>query len=740
MATLRSDTPARPRHARSLRPGDATGDASTALEPEEFNDLAALAAHICGTPWGLMTVSDAAAHASPLVLGWSGPAHQPIRPLVSLATDVARENQTVVVSDLRADPRHRLHPAVAHAPRLRFCTTVALLTPAGRRVGTLSVLDPATRTLSASQLARLQLLAGQIATLLGAPQLQRDVQRLMQGIRQVSDDQHARMTLRSIGDGVVTLDRGGRITFMNDLAEHLTGWTLAGAVGKRLAQVVTLKNEDGQSFTLPDLESSGFSANPLTARTVLVRRDGHEISIEGTFAPILADDRSMAGTVFTFRNVTVARRVAAELSHQATHDPLTGLANRRALERRIGQALKTCQSGSSHALLYLDLDQFKAVNDSAGHLAGDELLRQLSTLLKQHLRESDLLARLGGDEFGVLLENCDPGHAETVAEKLRLTVEQFSFIWKDRAFDIGVSIGLVNMQDDALTLTEVLSQADEACYGAKAAGRNRVYAYQPGAHARAQHHTEREWMLEIKAALREQRLFLCRQPIFAVERERADADGPGHAEVFVRMRARNGAIVPPMAFIPAAERFRLMPALDRWVIDAVLGHLAADRADDGLYAVNLSGASLLDETFPSFLRERFEHHGLAPGRLCFEITETAAIAHLNRTVELIDELRELGCLFAIDDFGSGMSSFGYLKHLKVDYLKIDGSLVQGIVEDPIHYAMVESINRIGQLMGIRTVAEFVEDEAIFEAVRTIGVDCAQGYGLARPQNLERRPG
>lgn len=703
----------------------------------EFNDLATLAATICGARWGLITLLDPAGQCNPLVLAWSGAQDDDLAPIVSLVSDLAGDGNAVVVPDLREVARFAEHPAVRHAPRLRFCADVALVTHGGRRLGILSVLDRVPRSIDDEQLLRLQMLARQISTVMLAPQLQQDVDRLKAAIRRVSDDQHAQLALRSIGDGVVTTDPEGRVTFLNSVAEHLTGWGVADAMGRRLTQVVTLKDEDGQNFAVPELGWSGVSANPLTARTVLVRRDGHEISIEGTFAPIVADDRSAAGTVFAFRNVTLARRAAAELSHQATHDPLTGLANRRALERRIGHALKTAPvSGSGHALLYLDLDQFKRVNDTAGHLAGDELLRQLSGLLKEHLRETDTLARLGGDEFGVLLENCDTGHAEMVAEKLRATVERFVFVWKHMSFNVGVSIGLVKIPDDAMSLNDVLSHADEACYVAKARGRNRVHTYEPGEHARGQQHTELEWVKEVRAALREDRMFLCSQPITQLVQAEEANDAEGHVEVLLRMRATNGAIVPPMAFIPAAERYRLMPALDRWVVKAVLQHLADTAQDARLYSINLSAASLLDESFTGYVDGELRSRGIAPERICFEIAESTAIANLNRAIEVIGEMRALGCSFAIDDFGSGMSSFGYLRHLRVDYLKINGSLVHGMVNDPVHYAMVESINRIGHLMGVRTIAESVEDDATLEAVRAMGVDCAQGFGLGRPTALE----
>lgn len=726
--------------AATLRGAQAVHGDTIASDPYsdwEFRDLAALAADICGARSALVTLLDPAGQCNPLVLAWSGSPDDELAPLVELVTELSRDGDPVVMPDLRQDARFIQHPAALRPWDIRFCAAFSLSTNSGRRLGILSVLDQEPRELDPDQVLRLQLLARQISTVLLAPQLQQDLDRLKASIRRVSNDQHAQMTLRSIGDGVVTTDPQGYVTFINSVAEHLTGWTFSDAVGKRLTQVVSLKDEDGQNVIAPELDLLGFAANPLTARTVLVRRDGHEISIEGTFAPILADDRSTVGSVFAFRNVTLARRAAAELNHQATHDPLTGLANRRALERRIGHALKTVpESGSGHALLYLDLDQFKIVNDTAGHLAGDELLRQLSVLLKQHLREADTLARLGGDEFGVLLENCDPGHAELVAEKLRSTVERFHYVWKDRSFKIGISIGLVNIVDDLQTLNDILSHADEACYVAKAHGRNRIHVYQPGEHARGQQHTELEWMAEIKAALREQRLFLCSQPIVPLGAATGDDTMAGHVEVLLRLRAQHGAIVPPTAFLPAAERYFLTPALDRWVVAAVARHISENPQVRRLHSINLSTASLLDLAFPGFLRAQLRSFNISAQWFCFEITESVAIANLNRAVDVIDELRAMGCSFAIDDFGSGMSSFGYLRHLQVDYLKINGSLVQGIVIDPIQHAMVESINRIGHLMNVRTIAEYVEDDATLEAVRAMGVDCAQGYAVARPAALD----
>ncbi|MDQ3618022.1 MAG: EAL domain-containing protein [Pseudomonadota bacterium] len=553
----------------------------------------------------------------------------------------------------------------------------------------------------------------------------------------LEEKERARAALHSIADGVVTTDLSGRITFVNAVAEHLTGWTHAESLGRDWSEIVSLSDERGNIHRAPDQREMKHRPDPITDSTMLVRRDGHALSIEGTVAPILDSDKQIAGTVMAFRNVTVARKLTAELAHQASHDSLTGLVNRKAFERRVLAAVATAiDQGHVHSLLYLDLDQFKVVNDTSGHIAGDELLRQLAGLLQHQLREHDTLARLGGDEFGVLLENCAPDDALRVAEKLRAAVADFSFAWQDRTFNVGVSVGLVNFHDGAMTLIDILSRADEACYVAKSLGRNRIHAHRPDDQALAVHHSELEWIAEVTAALEQHRLFLCSQPIVAV-----DEPGrvTGHVEVLLRMMAPSGAVVPPMAFIPAAERYELMPTLDRWVLRAVCDHIFNHPESGTVYAINLSVAALTDDDFADFVRDTLSIHAVAPSMICFEIAETVAIANLGDARRLITRLRELGCSFALDDFGSGLSSFGYLKHLPVVFLKIDGTLVRDIVDDPIDYAVVEAINRIAHLMGLRTIAEFVENDEILEKLRVIGVDFAQGHGVARPQTLERAP-
>jgi diguanylate cyclase (GGDEF)-like protein/PAS domain S-box-containing protein len=551
----------------------------------------------------------------------------------------------------------------------------------------------------------------------------------------LNEKERAQTTLRSIADGVVTTDTAGRVTFVNTAAESLAGWQHDEALGQGCGQVLQLAQE-GRGGTMEDLVALAVGEGKpvqLGSRAMLVRRDGNVFSIEGSVAPLSDRNRRLVGAVIAFRDVSLSRRMAAEISHQARHDPLTGLVNRNEFDRRLRLALRSASlRGSQHSLLYLDLDQFKVVNDTCGHTAGDQLLRQVSAVFKATLRGGDVLARLGGDEFGVLLEDSAPDASRATAEALRRAAHGLSFSWNDKRFQISASIGQVDFNDGSMTPIELLSTADAACYVAKDHGRNRVHTYRPQDEALARRHGEMEWIGRINRALEEDRLFLQAQPIFSL------ADGTVlHREVLLRMRDTDGATVLPMAFIPAAERYGLMPTLDRWVIQAVLARLSAAGARrDEVFAINLSGASLADDGLAEHIRDAFGSTGVDPALVCFEVTETAAIGNLAKASALMTELRSLGCRFALDDFGSGMSSFGYLKHLPVDFLKIDGGFVCDLLVDPIDQAMVEAINHIGHVMGLRTIAEFAEDDAIVRRLREIGVDYAQGYALARPAALD----
>ncbi|MEN6587224.1 MAG: EAL domain-containing protein [Sulfuricella sp.] len=427
------------------------------------------------------------------------------------------------------------------------------------------------------------------------------------------------------------------------------------------------------------------------------------------------------------------------LSYQATHDALTGLVNRREFERRLEKALVSSrEEGRVHALCYLDLDQFKIVNDTSGHVAGDELLRQLTVLLQSKVREADLLARLGGDEFGVLLENCPLEQAQIVADLLRQTVKDFHFVWQNKAFVIGVSIGLVPITQECESLACVLSYADAACYAAKDLGRNRVHVYRIEDNELAQRQGEMNWVARINHAIEENRFRLYYQTIMPL----AAADNEGaHFEILLRMLDDQGELIPPMAFIPAAERYNLMPAIDRWVVGTAFGQYWKILPKDSLNqrhtcTVNLSGPSLCDDHFLDFIKRQFVLYHVPYDHICFEITETAAISNLSRAMDFIGELRAHGCRFSLDDFGSGLSSFTYLKNMPVDYLKIDGSFVRDMVDDPMDAAMVAAINQVGHVMGLKTIAEFVETDAVLEKLREMGVDFVQGFGIERPKPLE----
>lgn len=565
----------------------------------------------------------------------------------------------------------------------------------------------------------------------------RDISARKQAEQALSDErERAQTTLRSIADGVVTVDPGGVVTFINAAAEQLTGWSSAEALGRNCSQVLHLAQEDHTVQAVVDQAMAGGAPLQLGDRALLVRRDGDVFSVEGSFAPLLDRDARAAGVVIAFRDVSPARRMAAQLRHQARHDHLTGLVNRVEFDRRLHAALRSAGARRMpHALLYLDLDQFKIVNDTCGHTAGDELLRQLSAVLRAVLGPRDVLARLGGDEFGVLLEDSAPATSRATADALRRAAADLRFGWQGTRFPVTVSIGQVDFDDASMTPIELLGAADAACYVAKEQGRNRIHAYRPDDDAIARRHGEMEWIGRLNRALEDDRLQLHAQPIHSLHDGRVL-----HSEVLLRLRDVDGRCVMPMAFIPAAERYGLMPTLDRWVIRSVLARLADPaEAADRVYAINLSGASLGDETLAAYVREAFADAGVDPARICFEVTETAAVANLAKASALMAELRSLGCAFALDDFGSGMSSFAYLKHLPLDYLKIDGSFVRDLLVDPIDQAMVEAINHIGHVMGLKTIAEFAEDAHILARLREIGVDYAQGDALGPAAPLHANP-
>jgi diguanylate cyclase (GGDEF)-like protein len=425
------------------------------------------------------------------------------------------------------------------------------------------------------------------------------------------------------------------------------------------------------------------------------------------------------------------------IQHLAFHDALTGLCNRAEFERRLVGVLKSAHADNQHALFYLDLDQFKIVNDTCGHVAGDELLKQIALLLKGPVRDSDTLARLGGDEFGVLLKHCSLEHAEEVAERMLLLIKDFRFVWLDKAFTIGASIGLVMLDSSSQTHTELMRAADMACYAAKDKGRGRVQIYHADDAELVQRRGEMEWVAQLQRALQADQFVLHKQCIVALN---GSAGGPS-CEFLVRLKGSDGKLIMPGAFIPAAERYNLMPKLDRWVLTHVFEHLAQQFAahkakPDSIYFINLSGATLGDADYLKFVRSALTRTGLPPQAICFEITETAAIGNLSNALSFIQNVRALGCKVALDDFGSGLSSFSYLKALAADYLKIDGAFVRDMLIDPMDAAIVQAINNIGHVAGMKTIAEFVEHTDIKVELANIGVDFAQGYAIHRPESID----
>ncbi|MEM9291871.1 MAG: EAL domain-containing protein [Acidobacteriota bacterium] len=470
----------------------------------------------------------------------------------------------------------------------------------------------------------------------------------------------------------------------------------------------------------------------------LRRADGQYRWILDTGQPRLDASGGLEGYIGTCLDVTEAHNLSEQLSYQASHDALTGLVNRRAFEVQLEKALESSrQQQAEHALLYLDLDQFKVINDTCGHIAGDELLRQLARLLRNRVRKGDTIARLGGDEFGALIQHCSLQDAEQVAAGLREAVAEYRFVWEDKSFNLGVSIGLVPLTEGTESITSALAAADSACYAAKEKGRNRYHVYHRDDIALARRQGEMQWVSRLHRALDEDRFQLFVQPIRRLDR--LESVAPRRYEILLRMEDEDGQLVVPGAFLPAAERYNLSVRIDRWVVKRALHWL--EQSPDSTarlecLCLNLSGHSLSDEGFLGFLKESLESSAIQPELLCFEITETSAISNLTAASRFIRGLKDLGCRFALDDFGSGLSSFAYLKNLPVDYLKIDGIFVKDIAQQPIDFAMVKSINEIGHVMGKETIAEFVQDRNTLELLKQIGVDYAQGYAIGRPHPID----
>ena len=549
----------------------------------------------------------------------------------------------------------------------------------------------------------------------------------------------ARITLESIGEGVITTDRNGVIDYMNEAAEQLIGTNRASALGKRLLDLIALVDEvDRASLGDPVQKCLAERRRINLGRRALLlsKQAEREFSTELTASPIRGPDSQIAGCVVIFHDVSELRGLAREMSYQASHDALTGLVNRAEFERRLEAALKSARGeGVGHVVTYLDLDRFKTVNDTSGHIAGDNLLREIAALLKRRVRDSDTVARVGGDEFAMLLAGCPLDKALQISEDVCQAVADYHFAWQDQIFDIGVSIGLVEVGQESGSAESVLSAADSACYVAKQQGRGRIHVYSTRDEVLARERGEIQWLQRLQRALKEDLFELYVQPIVAVAG--SGQRGPA-AEVLLRMRDESGKSILPAHFLSSAERYHLMSHIDRWVVQAALTAIAsgAPHLPNGrTCSINLSGQTLGDEDFLEFVVDVLDHTGVLPEKICFEVAESAIVHQLDHAQRFINVLHGIGCRFALDDFGSGIGSFANLKHLALDYLKIDGMYTRDLEKDGVNREMVSAMVKLARTLDFQVVAEQVEDQASFEALRTLGVDFVQGFVIEKPRPL-----
>jgi len=549
----------------------------------------------------------------------------------------------------------------------------------------------------------------------------------------------AQYTLESIAEGVITTDNDGRIDYMNRAAETLIGANRDDASGHRVGELFTLV-DDADRRPLGDPVERCLAMRRrvnMGRRAVMVSIDGEqEHSVEITASPVRGPSNSISGTVVVFHDVSELRGLTRKMSYQATHDPLTGLINRREFERRLDEAMDSAHSEEAvHMLFYMDLDRFKAVNDSCGHLAGDNMLREVAALIKDQVRDSDYVGRLGGDEFGALLIGCPIEKARQIATDICNAIADYRFVWKDKIFNIGISIGLIEISHASGTIQDVMSAADSACYMAKQQGRGQVHVYSARDEVVARERGDIQWLRQLQTALHEDSFELAVQPIIAM-RGKADA-GPA-VEVLIRLNDGHGHAPESAEFLRPAERYQMMPQIDRWVIDATLAAISGGEIKlptNRSCAINLSGQTLGDEAFLGFVVDSLDRSGVAPSSVCFEVTESAILSNVQHAQRFIEVLHGIGCEFSLDDFGSGLGSFSSLKHLPIDYLKIDGTYTRNLQTDLVNQEMVTAMIKLARTMEFKIVAEQVEYQEDFDWLRDVGVDFVQGRFIEAPALL-----
>jgi len=563
-------------------------------------------------------------------------------------------------------------------------------------------------------------------------------------LRRISEElneekERAVITLHSISDAVLRTDMEARLVYLNSAGEKMLGRTLEESKGQLLSEILHFTDNTTGKPIVSALQKALSSQEEVSCngQSMLDVGDDLTIAIEERAAPIFNNKGKLSGGVLCLRDVSVARNYLERRSWEASHDSLTGLWNRRAFENSIAVAIARAHNNEQqYALCFMDLDRFKVVNDSCGHAAGDELLIQITRLMQSKVRESDLLARLGGDEFGLLLEGCNAVQGKVIANEIIEALEKFQFCWDKQVYTVGVSIGLTTISSETHNISGVLSEADSACYWAKEHGRNQVCLFLASDMELAARRSETGWVSRIASALKENRFVLYHQTYRTLSN---DIGMRLHMEVLLRMVDEQGAIILPALFLPPAERYDLVQKIDRWVINKVFSrfHLLASMHSDSalMVNINLSGASINSSGLLKYIKEKVVEFNIDPESICFEVTETVAVKNLQAAIEFINECKKMGIKFALDDFGSGTSSFEYLRNLPVDYLKIDGSFVQNLEKDEVDKEMVGTINRIGHMMGKITIAEFAESESIVGILHEMGVDFAQGYGVCLPKPL-----
>ncbi len=699
--------------------------------PEQaFDDVVELAALVCGTPVALVTLVDETRQWFKARRGLTMTSTP--RDL-SFCAHTILGNALLEIQDTLADERFADHPFVLGEPHVRFYAGAPLISPRGHRLGSVCVIDYRPRVLEPAQRHALQALARLVVLHL---ELRRPVEPIepptlhSEGRFRALVEASAHIIWKTAADGGAFEDSPSWRAFTGQTFEQSRG----------LGWLDALHPDDRR--TVADEWRRAVAANEPFTCDYRVRHVSGEWRWLAVRAVALSDSNGAHGWVGMNTDITEHRRQSEALTHQASHDALTGLVNRAEFERRVRRVLTSAEIRDTHVLLFLDLDRFKQVNDTCGHAAGDTLLRQVADVLGSPLRGRDTLARLGGDEFGILLERCSQENGLQIAEQLVEAVRGYRFLWEDSLFALGVSIGLVAVPAAGHGLAEVMGTADRACYVAKQMGRNRVHVYAASDEDLMRRQGERLWVPRLQQALADDRFRLYAQPVVALKDRNDQGRAIEYQELLLRLIDEHGDVLVPAAFLPAAERHQQMRALDRWVVRTALAHAAACEPPVRC-GINLAAASLREPSFPGFVLEQLDAAAVDPGNICFEITEAAALADLQQTLRFMQALKARGCCFALDDFGSGLASFSDLKVLPVDYVKIDGQFVQQVASDRFDGAVVQAMQQIAQSLGLQTIAEGVESAEALERVAALGVDFAQGLAIGEPKpifhSLDARP-